>query len=283
MKKILTNRFFQLLIFIVLILIIFLVGCTNTSSNDETDDVIIEETIIPTTEEVIILLDEPILYSDLFVYEFSSIEETEAFINYSTEAINNLNYELSIADKYTDNALNLMQEEVARIELDLQSATTQLNVFKKWEAKESEYYYATHTWYYLKNLGYSDIACAGIIGNLMAECGGNTLNINPYISDGSGRHYGMFQWSVVYYPAAVGMTFEEQLDFYAKTSIPIFKTWGKLYEKDFTLDAFNQLNNPREAALAFAKVYERCASWTYERRQNFAEVAYEYFVLDFQI
>lgn len=40
-----------------------------------------------------------------------------------------------------------------------------------------EYPVATECWFYLKDLGYNDYVCAGIIGNMMAEVGGGTLNL----------------------------------------------------------------------------------------------------------
>ena len=41
---------------------------------------------------------------------------------------------------------------------------------------------------------------------------------------------------------------------------------------------FTQLTNERDAALAFAKCYERCSSAGYTKRQNNATTAYKYFV-----
>jgi hypothetical protein len=237
----------------------------------------------PTTTPVVVLIDTPILYDELFCREFDTIENVEAFIARVDDAVNNLTGECAIADKYIIEAITAMIEEIDRLTAEQTYAASQKARMLKWAEKEEEYYYATQTWKYLKALGYSDIACAGILGNLMAECGGHTLKLDPYLYDkATGKYYGMFQWSTYYYPAINGGSFEEQLDFYAKTSIYVFNTFGSNYASGFTLDDFNELSDPREAALAFAKVYERCASWTYERRQNFSEIAYKYFVLDFE-
>lgn len=222
------------------------------------------------------------LFSTIFSYEFDSIPTVEAFIFDATQAIAVLSEESYMIYKYTPQAITLMEEEIARLEQEIALADKQLSHFTLWADKEQEYPYATNTWKFLKDLGYSDVACAGILGNLMAECGGHTLNLDPMLYDKSGKYFGMFQWSTFYYPDAEGLAFEEQLAFFEKTSFPIFKAWGKEYKEDFTIDDFNELTDPRETALAFAKVYERCASWTYERRQNFSEVAYQYFVLDFE-
>lgn len=237
---------------------------------------------ITTTTTSTLLIDTPILYSELFYYEFSSIWSINEFILEVDTAISTLIDECQLLDKYTDKAIAGMIEEVDRLTTARVNATRQKERLIKWATKETEYYYATRTWKFLKELGYSDIACAGILGNLMAECGGHTLKLDPVLHDKTGEYYGMFQWSTFYYPDVEGIGFEEQLAYYEKTSVPIFKAFGKLYKEGFTLDDFNALTDPREAALAFAKVYERCSSRTYERRQNFADIAYQYFVVDFE-
>jgi hypothetical protein len=266
--------------------VLSLIACVLVFSTKPQADTIPEPTVVlestsEPTETAIPLISEPRLFPELFSYEFDSLDSAEQFIVDVAIALDILAGECN-ADRYTIDAINAMQAEIDRLCIEQSSAITQKEQFLLWEAKETEYPYATKTWKYLKDLGYSDVACAGIIGNLMAECGGHTLKLDPYIDDTNGQYYGMFQWSAKYYPAVVGTSFEEQLDFYAKTSEPIFKTWGKNYASGFTIDDFNRLTDPREAALAFAKIYERCASWTYERRQNFSEIAYQYFVLDFE-
>ncbi len=274
-------RVFQIILIVGMLILFILMLSTNNNLKPDVDGStsVTTDSTTPTMQ----LKDEPVLYSDIVVYEFESIVSAEEFIVSAENAIDVITAELDLEDTYTQNALDKMHKEVERLSTELKSAKYQREVLTKWQEKESEYYYATVTWKYLKNLGYSDVACAGILGNLMAECGGHTLKLDPFLYDAAtGNYYGMFQWSIHYYPRAEGMSFEEQLDYYAETSIPIFKTWGKEYYKGFTLDDFNELTNPRDAALAFAKVYERCASWTYERRQNFSEVAYKYFVTDFE-
>ena len=49
----------------------------------------------------------------------------------------------------------------------------------KWKAKEAQYPVAAYIWKYLSEyMGYNDYVCAGILGNIMTEVGGQTLNIN---------------------------------------------------------------------------------------------------------
>ena len=47
---------------------------------------------------------------------------------------------------------------------------------------------------------------------------------------------------------------------------------------DFNFNSFLSLNDARQTALAFAKCYERCSSFSYYTRQENAIKAYNYFV-----
>lgn len=147
-----------------------------------------------------------------------------------------------------------------------------------WDAKMEEYPVATTIWLYLKELGYSDYVCAGIMGNMMAEAGGQTLNIQPDIYSPGGTFYGICQWSNLYYPEAHGLDLLAQCD-YLKNNIEYeFNTFGHKYKKGFKYADFLDIENSRDAALAFAKAYERCNSGSYSIRQKNADVTYDYFV-----
>jgi len=148
---------------------------------------------------------------------------------------------------------------------------------KYWNKKRNQYPVATEIWLYLKDEGYNDYVCAGILGNLMAELGGQTLNINPLRNSGNG-YYGMCQWSKKYYPKVVGEDLNGQLEFLNSNIKTIINKYGKNYKSDFNYSKFKKLKNEKEAAKAFAACYERCASYTYSQRMKNATVAYEYFV-----
>ncbi|MBE6148275.1 MAG: hypothetical protein E7167_02000 [Firmicutes bacterium] len=148
---------------------------------------------------------------------------------------------------------------------------------KYWNKKRNQYPVATEIWLYLKDEGYNDYVCAGILGNLMAEVGGQTLNINPLRNSGNG-YYGMCQWSKKYYPKVVGEDLNGQLEFLNSNIKTIINKYGKNYKSDFNYSKFKKLKNEKEAAKAFAACYERCASYTYSQRMKNATVAYEYFV-----
>jgi hypothetical protein len=145
----------------------------------------------------------------------------------------------------------------------------------KWAKKTAEYPSATKLWRYMKNLGWNDYVCAGIMGNIMAEVGGQTLDIRYTLS--SSGYYGMCQWSRGY-SEVWGAGLETQCDFLRDTIKYEFDTYGFKYQKGFNFNSFLNMNDAQQAALAFAKSYERCASKSYNIRQKNALKAYDYFV-----
>ena len=145
----------------------------------------------------------------------------------------------------------------------------------KWATKAAEYSAATQIWRYMKAQGWNDYVCAGIMGNLMAEVGGQTLDIRYTLS--SSGYYGMCQWSRGY-SQVWGAGLETQCDFLRDTIKYEFDTYGFKYQKGFNFNSFLNMTNAQQAALAFAKSYERCASGSYGVRQKNAVKAYNYFV-----
>lgn len=145
----------------------------------------------------------------------------------------------------------------------------------KWATKAAEYPVATQIWRYMKAQGWNDYVCAGIMGNIMAEVGGQTLNIRYTLSSGS--YYGMCQWSRGY-SQVWGAGLETQCDFLRDTIKYEFDTYGSKYQKGFNFNSFLNMTDAQQAALAFAKSYERCGSGSYSVRQKNALKAYNYFV-----
>jgi hypothetical protein len=148
---------------------------------------------------------------------------------------------------------------------------------KKWE---EEYYYATNVWKYLRQRNFSQAVACGIIGNMMIETSGGTLDLKPNIYSPSRNYYGLCQWSQKYYPGTKDLPFEHQLDYLLGTMPWEFNTFGKNYKRCFDYEAFLKITDPAEAALAFAKSYERCGPASYKLRQEAAIKAYEYFNLE---
>lgn len=142
-----------------------------------------------------------------------------------------------------------------------------------------EYPVAEYIWQYMKDLGWNDYVCAGVMGNLMAEVGGQTLNIQYNLYSSDGGYYGMCQWSKKYHSGIYGINdLNTQCDYLRDTIKYEIDTFGYKYQTNFNLEAFLNLTDAQQAALAFAKTYERCASGSYAVRQRNAITAYNYFV-----
>jgi hypothetical protein len=144
---------------------------------------------------------------------------------------------------------------------------------------EEEHYYATKVWEYLRQKGFSQEVTCAIIGNMMIETSGGSLDLKPTIYSPSGNYYGLCQWSKKYYPEAHGLSFEQQLEFLLNNIEWEINTFGKCYKEGFKYKDFLAMTDTTEAAIAFAKSYERCGPASYEMRQEAALVAYEYFDL----
>lgn len=144
-----------------------------------------------------------------------------------------------------------------------------------WEEKELLYPEATYIWRHLKKMGYNDYVCAGIMGNIMTEVGGQTLKLD--IDADSGGHYGMCQWSKTYYPQIKNKDLRAQCKFLEDNIKYEFDTYGDNYKRNFDYSDFLELTDEREAALAFSKAYERNGPESYGARQNNAEKAYAFF------
>lgn len=149
------------------------------------------------------------------------------------------------------------------------------DLMQHWYQKEQEYPKAAYIWKYFKDLGYNDYVCAGILGNIMAEVGGHTLDIKTDIQKNG--YYGMCQWNQAY-SEVWGASLEEQCNFLQETIAYEFDTFGYAYDSGFDYESFLELKNCKQAAKAFAKCYERCGIGSYSARQKNAIEAYNYFV-----
>ncbi len=158
-------------------------------------------------------------------------------------------------------------------------ATTKPITTTKPEVSNSgSYAEATQIWNYMKNLGWSDAVCAGIMGNMMAEVGGQTLDLSRWSYYSNGSYYGVCQWSRQYYPSVIGRDIEGQCDFLRDTIRKEINTYGSNYASGMNYEKFLQLDDPQDVALCFAKAYERCGSGSDGVRQSNAVKAYQYFV-----
>lgn len=212
-----------------------------------------------------------------------TLDDMDTLVELIAEQISNMNAAHQMAEAarqlgYSEDhdVIVLAKQEHAdanALRMKYQSIYDQL--MEHWHQKEEEYPTATYIWTYFKDLGYSNQVCAGILGNIMAETGGNTLDIQATIS-GNG-YYGICQWNKAY-SNVWGASLEEQCDYLRDTIEYEFDTFGYVYKRNFDYNSFLDLTDIKSAALAFAKCYERCGSGSYYTRQQNAIAAYNYFI-----
>lgn len=227
-------------------------------------------------EQIQQLIETPIEFPELVYKVLYDIDSSNEFLATIYTKTSQLDIAMQ-SDVYTIEATDVMLQEKSRL-LDIAyQVESDVKHYTKWE---TEYYYAAKVWQFLKQQGYSDVVVSGIIGNMMIETGGRTLKLDPKLYDkATGRYYGLCQWSLHYRPNVADMSFKDQLPYLVEDMPGQFKTFGKCYKKGFTYEDFQSMTDPADAALAFAKVYERCHSRSYGLRQKAAKKAYDYFDL----
>ena len=146
-----------------------------------------------------------------------------------------------------------------------------------------EYPEAQLIWNTMISWGWTPETCAGIIGNMMAEIGGGTLNLSNWNSNG-GCGYGLIQWTGGSRSSLKGRygsypTIEQQLIFMRDELFGTNNT-----RQQVSSSVLNKIMNtngnesPESIAFCFASNYERCASRYRAKRQGYARIAYEYFM-----
>lgn len=146
---------------------------------------------------------------------------------------------------------------------------------------QGKYPQAQLVWDSLRAEGLSPEVCAGIMGNIMAEVGGQTLDLSNWKHWSRGTHYGICQWGGGRKQELLnkfGSDLEAQVEFLIYELKSEIDTYGYKYKTGFTYDDFIEITNVEEAALAFAKSYERCSSKYYNIRKENAKKAYNYFM-----
>lgn len=219
------------------------------------------------------LIEAPVLFSEVAYAQAHSIETSSVNLNDISKAMNTLASAI-MSDRYSQEACEQMQAEYSRLKSIADKVESDIATYTTWE---TEYYYATKVWEYFMQRGYGEVITSAIIGNMMVETSGGSLNLKPSIYDPTEQYYGLCQWALKYHPDIADTSFECQLSYLEETIKKEFKVFGKCYKSDFDFDDFLAIKDPAEAALAFAKVYERCATWSYSPRQRAAVVAFEYF------
>lgn len=178
-----------------------------------------------------------------------------------------------------ENEVNYVSEIINQYEIELNDIVKKENHYNKCYA---EYPEATAVWFYMKNnFGWSDIICAGIMGNIMAEIGGGTLNWSGKCLTDKRSGYGMFQWVDNRRKEIKNLygdkpTMEQQLEFMYDE---LYGTDGATCQvSEEQLELILNGNTPERVAHIFAIYFERCASYSYGPRKGYARIAYNYFV-----
>lgn len=175
-----------------------------------------------------------------------------------------------------ENELAIVKNELEEVKKELVSVKTD-NL--KWSGKYNKYPAATIAWVYMtEELGWSDVVAAGIIGNMMTECGGQTLKLN-WDSNGSSG-YGLIQWiggrrNSIKAKYGEKPTVVEQIEF---VKDELYGTNGVRQQvTDKQRELILNATSPEQCASYFAKWFERPASNNYSKREANAAKAYAYF------
>lgn len=244
-----------------------------------------KEEIIPESTEEIIDLDavlsevvEIIEYNEYFTSQevANAIIEIDEYCDRLQVTMNEYGELTSILQKE--------MERVQKIKVQYEEDYTNLKMEEdKWAEREAEYPEATFIWLYMRNeFQWSPEVCAGIMGNMMSECGGQTLKgLSNWDADGNSG-YGLIQWiggrrKAIEAKYGSHPSIEEQLIFMKDEMFGTNGVTNQLYIAGW-LEAIMNSKTPEQAAARFACYFERPASTYYGVRQRNARVAYNYFV-----
>lgn len=205
--------------------------------------------------------EEEMVSSSTTKYEFDKLQKQNIEL---TTLLSEL--QSKIADK--DTQIQQLQKDAQELE---DTAAKLAMAAKTGTVKaDGNYNQAQAVWNYLRDVGLNEYVCAGIIGNIMAEVGGQTLDISRWPQYSQGTYYGICQWYGSRKNRLLndfGTTLNDQIRF---LSVELFE----VIPKD---NSFYSMQDEQEAALYFAKKYERCNSKYYTVRQKNATEALEYF------
>lgn len=244
---------------------------TTAAAEPEDEDIVESEEIIP---EATVSYD----MVELIRTEPASLEEVDIALAATTDRITTAAalYESFLTLGYSEDhpGVQLALGELARAKSDYdyyEQCAEQI----KWKARYEEYPIATQVWKYMsQTLGWSDEVCAGVMGNMMAECGGQTLNLKWNVYNSAG-FYGLCQWHPNYYSQMQGASLETQLEFLGTSTKAVFNGWaGNVFDCNY--EEFLASKDCVTAAHLFCIVYERPGGRQTQREIN-AQVAYNYF------
>ena len=260
------------LIFITIILLVSFTVPVGADSSNEVKETTFSEAYIPSEVQT--------LNVEIVYLEELSLEELTNLMNQQKAKMNSIHHQANAFrmigySDYSKEIQNLQSQWhlYNSIYMNYKSIYDKVLI----EQKMHEYPVAGYVWKYLKNLGYNDAVCAGIIGNMMLECAGGTLDLQWDIYGGYG-FYGLCQWSKEFYPEAFGADLDGQLECLKNSIKEQIDYAGFVYGGyGFGYEDFLKITDPGEAALCFALAYERCAYQHIWPRKGYAKIAYDYF------
>lgn len=140
-------------------------------------------------------------------------------------------------------------------------------------ARMADYPVAAQVYDRLHGWGWSDVCIAGVLGNMMAECGGQTLALEPYddTTEDGVRYFGLCQWSMRYNPDVDGLDVDGQLAYLGGNIEGNMAYFGRSQD---TYSRWLQSTDAAQAARDFCTYYERGAGK--DRRATNAVAAYEW-------
>ena len=257
-----------------------------------------ESTTVPTTaptEPTVVITIEELVQESFQDIEYVEPQNKDEAINYITLLDEYIQEIYCVNSKYfedpdTAESYAIVSAEVERIMAIQEQYTNDIAVFEEeeriaahWEKCAAEYPAATEVWLYMKNeFGWSDIVCAGIVGNMMAECGGcwsSDLDWDINASHG----LGMIQWIGGRRREIISIygknpSIEEQLLFMRDE---LYGTNGVTKQvQDWQLEKIMNAETPEDCAYYFAHYFERCNDEHKPPRRGYARRAYNYFVIE---
>lgn len=276
------------------IVLIFDISITPEDSSGQSliESLVSEESILSENESAIIESSEEVSEEELVivtplsegytVIESDVISELRPELDYCKKNLylsqSVINYIKAIGYEDTCNLMQALLQDCENYQsyIDIYEKRIQELTDIKYTQGLGEYPIATYIWFYMKEQGWSDYVCAGIMGNIMQETGGRTLNID-YLYDGNG-YYGMCCWKKQHHPEVVRLGLEGQCEYLVKTVSKVMDSHGYLYQEGYTFQDFLRAESVEEVAAAFMIVYERPEHTNPTKRVENGEQAYEYFV-----
>lgn len=219
--------------------------------------------------------------SACFINHKSSYKEEVSVLQTELDSLRKQNEELETKASKQEETLASYEQVLLEKDAQIQKLEDEIKVLKKTNKDltavknnsfkaDGNYNQATEVWNGLKALGLNDYVCAGIMGNIMAEVGGQTLDISRWPQYSQKTYYGICQWAGSRKQRLLndfGTTLNDQIRF---LSVELFEVIPKG-------NSFYNMQDEKEAALYFAKYYERCGSGSYSVRQSNATKALQYF------